>query len=110
MVRFAAVGSVTGPGVDRQLNDIVQAIAKQEIDADCVIDISGHTDTLGSDANNHILSKRRAKEVADKIKTAFPNVIVNPQGWGERRLETMTYDGEHNAANRRVQIKVTCRR
>ncbi len=109
MVRFDAIGSVENPELNSQLNEVAQEIAKQGIDANCSINISGHTDTLGSDLINRKLSERRAKKAADRIQAALPGVQLRYQGWGERQLQTMTDNGVANIDNRRVEIEATCR-
>lgn len=67
--------------------------------------IEGHTDAVGSDQANLVLSDSRAATVA-KILTDFydvpPENLVT-QGYGERYLKVKTEDAER--LNRRVSIK-----
>ncbi|HEY9011580.1 MAG TPA: OmpA family protein [Devosia sp.] len=67
--------------------------------------IEGHTDAVGSDASNLVLSDRRAAVVA-QILTDFykvpPENLVT-QGYGERYLKVKTQAAE--PLNRRVTIK-----
>lgn len=109
MVRFGISGSVAGPDVDTQLDEIIQAIQKRGADANCSINVSGHTDTVGSDSSNRILSERRANTVANRIEAAFPGIKVHDEGWGERRLDIMTDNDVADIDNRRVEIELTCR-
>ena len=76
----------------------------------CSIDVSGYTDTLGSDEHNHALSKRRALKIAAEIKSAFAgeNIPITTTAWGERRLKEWTKDGVADATNRRVDVVVHC--
>jgi outer membrane protein OmpA-like peptidoglycan-associated protein len=76
----------------------------------CSIDVSGYTDTLGSDEDNHALSKRRALKIAAEIKSAFAgeNIKITTTAWGERRLKEWTKDGVADATNRRVDVVVRC--
>jgi hypothetical protein len=76
----------------------------------CSIAVSGYTDTLGSDEDNHALSKRRAQKIAAEIKSAFAgeHIQITNTAWGERRLKEWTKDDVADATNRRVDIVVRC--
>lgn len=67
--------------------------------------IEGHTDAVGSDESNLILSDDRAEAVADLLTDAFgiPAENLVTQGYGERYLKIDT-DGPERA-NRRVTIR-----
>ncbi|MDQ0464936.1 outer membrane protein OmpA-like peptidoglycan-associated protein [Caulobacter ginsengisoli] len=69
------------------------------------VDISGHTDSIGSDAYNQVLSERRADAVADYLARgqAMP-VRMNVIGEGEREPIASNATIEGRAANRRVEI------
>jgi len=71
------------------------------------VQITGHTDTFGSDADNDALSLRRAKEIRDALveKGLNPN-ITRSVGRGERELLVATGDGVREDKNRRVEITV----
>lgn len=67
--------------------------------------IEGHTDAVGSDAANLVLSDRRAESVAAALTDVFgipPENLVT-QGYGERYLKVATQ--ERNRDNRRVAIR-----
>lgn len=67
--------------------------------------IEGHTDAVGSDTSNLVLSDQRAAVVAqilaDFYKVPPENLVT--QGYGERFLKVNTQEGER--LNRRVTIK-----
>jgi outer membrane protein OmpA-like peptidoglycan-associated protein len=67
--------------------------------------IEGHTDAVGSDDSNLVLSDRRAESVAVVLSDAFgiPPENLATQGYGERYLKVRT-DGPEQE-NRRVTIR-----
>lgn len=67
--------------------------------------IEGHTDAVGSDRSNLILSDKRAESVAEVLTDLFdvPPENLATQGYGERYLKVKT-DGPE-ALNRRVTIR-----
>jgi len=109
-VRFERLGGVDDEGQTKLIVDKVRALIKGH--SACAIAVAGHADTLGGDRRNYELSKRRANEVADKLKSAFAgqSVAVTETQWGERRLAEWTPDGVANEANRRVDISVSCKK
>jgi len=67
--------------------------------------IEGHTDAVGSDESNLVLSDRRAESVADALSRYFdvPPENLTTQGYGERYLKIKSDAGEQE--NRRVAIR-----
>ena len=67
--------------------------------------IEGHTDAVGSDESNLVLSDERAESVARVLTDAFaiPPENLSTQGYGERYLKVRT-DGP-SQENRRVTIR-----
>jgi outer membrane protein OmpA-like peptidoglycan-associated protein len=69
------------------------------------ITVTGHTDTVGSDAYNMRLSKRRAESVAAELeKEGIPASEIAIVAKGKRDLLVPTGDGVREPQNRRVQI------
>ncbi|HLG86855.1 MAG TPA: TonB-dependent receptor [Alphaproteobacteria bacterium] len=69
------------------------------------ITVTGHTDTVGSDAYNMRLSRRRAESVAAELeKQGIPSSEVAIIAKGKRDLLVRTGDGVREPQNRRVQI------
>ncbi|KXF77086.1 hypothetical protein ATN84_12155 [Paramesorhizobium deserti] len=67
--------------------------------------IEGHTDAVGSDRANLVLSDRRAEAVAEALTNVFeiPPENMSTQGYGERYLKINTQGPEQE--NRRVAIR-----
>jgi len=67
--------------------------------------VTGHTDTVGSDAYNMRLSRRRAESVAAELeKDGIPSSEIEIVAKGKRDLLVPTADGVKEPQNRRVQI------
>ena len=67
--------------------------------------VTGHTDTVGSDAYNMRLSRRRAESVASRLeKDGIPSSEIEIVAKGKRDLLVPTADGVKEPQNRRVQI------
>ncbi len=67
--------------------------------------IEGHTDAVGSDRSNLILSDQRAETVANLLTEVYgiPPENLSVQGYGERYLKIRTAEDEQQ--NRRVAIR-----
>ncbi|UJW74032.1 OmpA family protein [Rhizobium sp. SL42] len=67
--------------------------------------IEGHTDAVGSDRANLVLSDQRAETVANLLTEVYgiPPENMSVQGYGERYLKIRTEAGEQQ--NRRVAIR-----
>ncbi len=69
------------------------------------IEVTGHTDTVGSDAYNMRLSRRRAEAVAKQLeKDGIPSSEIAIFAKGKKDLLVPTADGVREPQNRRVQI------
>jgi iron complex outermembrane receptor protein len=69
------------------------------------LEVTGHTDTVGSDAYNLRLSRRRAEAVAARLeKDGVPSLEIAIVAKGKRDLLVPTADGVKEPQNRRVQI------
>jgi outer membrane protein OmpA-like peptidoglycan-associated protein len=72
------------------------------------ITCTGHTDTVGSDAYNMRLSRRRAESVAAELeKQGIPSGEIEIVAKGKKDLLVPTGDGVREPQNRRVQIVYT---
>jgi iron complex outermembrane recepter protein len=85
---------------------IVDAAAKNAGPAKVTqLTVTGHTDTVGSDAYNMRLSRRRAESVAAQLeKDGIPSSEIAIVAKGKRDLLVPTADGVKEPQNRRVQI------
>jgi len=71
------------------------------------VQVTGHTDTLGSSDDNDRLSQRRAEEVLSALaEQGIDKSMMSAVGRGERELREPTGDGVANQANRRVVVIV----
>lgn len=72
------------------------------------VEVSGHTDSDGSDSANQLLSERRAGAVADFIRKAgIPRQQLSSAGYGETRPVAANDTPEHKALNRRIEFAAT---
>jgi outer membrane protein OmpA-like peptidoglycan-associated protein len=87
---------------------ILKALFKDAAErAGADVQVTGHTDTLGSTRSNDELSLRRAKTIREMlVKRGLAAHLVRAVGRGERELLTQTKDRVRNAENRRVEITV----
>ncbi|MBN2669496.1 MAG: OmpA family protein [Bacteroidales bacterium] len=74
---------------------------------DLVIEISGHTDDVGSESFNQKLSQARAQSVADYlIQHGIASSRLKVVGYGELQPISFNNDEEGRKNNRRVEFKV----
>ena len=85
---------------------IVDQAAKNAAPAKATeLTVTGHTDTVGSDAYNMRLSKRRAESVSAQLqKDGIPASEIAIVAKGKRDLLVPTKDGVREPQNRRVTI------
>ena len=83
---------------------ILEALRK-EVAPGAEVQITGHTDTVGSAESNDALSRDRAVEIrAALVKQGLPVAAARSTGRGERELRIPTADGVSEAGNRRVEV------
>ncbi len=71
------------------------------------IELSAHTDDVGSDAYNLELSERRARAVVDYVVAhGIAPARVRAKGYGETRPEVPNDSEENRARNRRVEFRI----
>ncbi|NKN05929.1 OmpA family protein [Rhizobium laguerreae] len=102
-----ATGSAEIPMAQaRTLRKVADAIGQVlEKDPSETFLIEGHTDAVGSDQSNLILSDQRAESVANVLSDVYGIAPENlaTQGYGERYLKVSTSEPEQE--NRRVTIR-----
>jgi len=70
--------------------------------------VEGHTDSIGTDADNQVLSQSRAQAVVDYlVSKGVSRTIMTAQGFGEARPVFSNTTTEGRAQNRRVQLRRT---
>lgn len=71
------------------------------------VEVTGHTDTVGSADDNDALSQRRAEEILNVLTTVgIDRSLMTAVGRGERELRVPTMDNIENPLNRRVEVLV----
>lgn len=71
------------------------------------INVSGHTDDIGSDAFNQTLSERRAASVAGYLVSHGVNAArISQEGMGERMPKVPNTDEANRSQNRRVELAI----
>jgi outer membrane protein OmpA-like peptidoglycan-associated protein len=71
------------------------------------VQVTGHTDTVGSEEDNDRLSQQRAEEVLNWLASqGIERSLMSAVGRGERELKEPTVDNFSSAANRRVEVIV----
>jgi len=103
-VTFATGSSSINPGF-RTLLDRVAGSLQQYPNS--LVDVYGHTDTVGSAASNQRLSEQRAQSVANYlIGRGVSSSRIRWMGFGETQLKLSTGDNVNEPMNRRVEIKI----
>ncbi|MBA7581109.1 Peptidoglycan-associated lipoprotein [subsurface metagenome] len=103
-IRFVFDKTIIVPDTDKGLEDVISFLEKYPHTG---INITGHTDSLGSDAYNIDLSIRRA----EKIKNLMVEEGINAkrifiQGKGENLPRISNKNQEGRSLNRRVEFKL----
>ena len=92
------------PQFQATLNEVAQTLNAYP---STMIDVLGHTDSVGSDAYNQTLSEQRARAVANYLIARGVNrARIATRGYGETMPIADNATEAGRAANRRVEIKV----
>ena len=76
----------------------------KKIPQDTVIEVGGHTDSVGTDANNQPLSERRANAVKDElIKAGIKESMLVTKGYGSKQPKKSNDTADGRFQNRRIQ-------
>ena len=103
-VTFATGSYAISPSFQATLDQIAQSLRDYP---NSLIDVYGHTDTVGSTASNQTLSEERARAVANYlINRGVASNRIRWQGFGETQPKIATGDNVNEPANRRVEIKI----
>ncbi|MCW5960997.1 MAG: OmpA family protein [Pyrinomonadaceae bacterium] len=79
----------------------------KKIPQDTVIEVGGHTDSDGADADNQALSERRANAVkAELIKAGIKESMLVTKGYGESKPKASNDNPDGKFQNRRIQYSV----
>jgi outer membrane protein OmpA-like peptidoglycan-associated protein len=90
----------------KRIVDAVEQVRKVEPSLPVKLFIAGHTDTVGSAADNVKLSLARARAIAAWFKKRGLPLPIAYAGFGESALKVKTPDNTDEAANRRADYIV----
>lgn len=103
-VTFATGSYSISPAFQATLDKVAQSLRDYP---DSLVDVYGHTDTVGTTASNQRLSEERARAVTNYlIGRGVSSSRIRWQGFGETQLKVATNDGVNEPLNRRVEIKI----
>ena len=107
-IEFEFASSALSPNSFSLLDNILAAITACPA---VTIEIAGHTDNVGSDETNLILSEKRALSVAEYlIKSGAPPDKISPKGFGSAQPIGDNNTEEGRAANRRIEFNIKTKR
>jgi len=88
-----------------ELNRVIQLMNENPT---LKVEVDAHTDDIGTDQYNQLLSQQRAKSVADFLleKKISPERF-SARGFGESQAKVPNDSEENRAVNRRVELKIT---
>lgn len=100
--------TVSNASSNKDLNLLLEALNKYP---DLKIEIGGHTDRSGNEANNKVLSMKRAKFVYDQmIKRGVSASQMTYKGFGSSMPAFSNKYKSGRANNRRIEIRITQKR
>jgi outer membrane protein OmpA-like peptidoglycan-associated protein len=109
-VNFRVNSAVLSPEAKRQLDDFA---TKALATSGYMIEISGHTDSTGSEAKNMRLSRERAESVVEYLTIAHKipaRRFITPMGYGKSEAVADNTTAAGRAQNRRVEAKLLLNR
>jgi len=108
-VLFAFDSAELRPEAERALNEAADTLAPR--DEIILIEVAGHTDSIGTDEYNQDLSERRARSVADYLAArGIDRDRMRVVGYGESRPRAPNDSPENRQKNRRVVLSILDRR
>ena len=101
-VLFATNSDRIVPKYYTDLNKLGEALTRLP----STVEISGHTDSLGSDQLNQVLSERRARSVKHYLEQHFflPAERLLAKGYGKSRPRAPNETGSGRQQNRRIEV------
>ena len=73
-----------------------------------IVDVDGHTDNVGSDSSNFVLSRLRARSVAEYLASRQVDPRrLSMRGFGEAQPMASNASASGRSQNRRVEIRIT---
>jgi len=82
-------------------------VAFLKVNKKIVVEIAAHTDNVGDDKENLLLSQRRAEKIVQYcISKGIKKNRLVPKGYGETQPIAFNNDEEGRAMNRRIEFKI----
>ena len=109
-VTFRVNSAVLSPEAKTQLDDFASKVNGAKA---YMIEVSGHTDSTGSDAKNFRLSQQRAEAVVQYLAVQHKIPLrrfVTPMGYGKTEAVADNTTAEGRSQNRRVEVKMIVNR
>ena len=109
-VTFKVNSAILSPEAKQQLDDLA---AKTNGAKAFMIEVSGHTDSTGSDAKNFRLSQERAEAVVQYLAVQHKIPLrrfVTPMGYGKTDAVADNSTAAGRSQNRRVEVKMIVNR
>jgi len=109
-VTFRLNSALLSPEAKRQLDEFA---TKALASSGYMIEVSGHTDSTGSDAKNMRLSRDRAESVVEYLTVAHKipaRRFITPMGYGKSEAVADNGTVSGRAQNRRVEVKILANR
>ena len=92
---------------EKEFQNILSYLMARPPQAMTEVVVVGHTDTVGGDADNVVLSNQRATLVADRLRASGVKFTsLKQESHGEKNLLVRTADNVDEPRNRRVQVTV----
>lgn len=86
--------------------ELDKLVALLKANPDLPIEISGHTDDIGKDVDNLLLSQKRAKSVVDYLAIKGVNTLkIKAEGYGKTRPYLPNISEENRNLNRRIEVQ-----
>ncbi len=103
-VYFDTGKSILKPGSYKTLNDLAEVL---KIKSTMVIEIQGHTDNIGKEDENTLLSQKRAEEVKKYlVSKGIDAKRIDAKGYGPKIPIADNTTEEGRSKNRRTSLKV----
>jgi outer membrane protein OmpA-like peptidoglycan-associated protein len=102
----SAIPAADAPKLDASLALIQAAVKRAARFAEIRLYVAGHTDTVGSTADNQALSEARAHSMAEYFRSHGLRIPIYYAGFGETALAVATADETDEPKNRRAEYIV----
>ncbi|WP_299821485.1 OmpA family protein [uncultured Pontibacter sp.] len=87
--------------------ELSKLIKFMQLNSTMKIEIEGHTDDVGADKDNQVLSEKRAKSVVDYITSnGIGKERIRYKGYGETKPVKPNTSEENRQRNRRIEMRV----